>query len=106
MLDSVCLEIVLILTQIGARFAPNIPHAQKSIWTHPMVVLGDEAQVEARLDHSKILLNLTQDRSTVCGERTTASEIILDAPDGTPSDVGHVESHFGPFGDSAGVGSG
>jgi hypothetical protein len=27
MLDSVHLEIVLILTQIGARFAPNIPQA-------------------------------------------------------------------------------
>jgi hypothetical protein len=71
-----------------------------------MVVLGDEAQVEARPDRSKILLNLTQDRSTVCAERTTALEIILDAPTGTPSDVGHVESHFGPFEDSAGVGSG
>jgi hypothetical protein len=65
-------------------FVPNVPQAQKLIWTHPMVVLGDEAQVEARPDRSKILLNLTQDRSTVCAERTTASEIILDAPDGTP----------------------
>jgi hypothetical protein len=26
----------------------NIPYTHKSIWTHPMVVLGDEAQVEAR----------------------------------------------------------
>ena len=33
---------------IGARFAPNIPLAHKSFWTHPMVLLGDEAQVEAR----------------------------------------------------------
>jgi hypothetical protein len=48
MLDSVCLEIVLILMQIGARFAPNVPQAQKSIWTHPMVLLCDEAQVQAR----------------------------------------------------------
>jgi hypothetical protein len=30
-------------------FVPNIPQAQKSFWTHPMVLLGDEAQVEARL---------------------------------------------------------
>jgi hypothetical protein len=35
MLDSVCLEIVLILTQIGARFAPNVPQAQKSILDTP-----------------------------------------------------------------------
>ena len=41
--------------QIGARFAMNIPKAQKTFWTHPMELLGD---------------------------------------------VGHVESLFGPFGDS------
>ena len=34
--------------QDSARFAPNVPSAQKSFWTHPMVPLGDEAQVKAR----------------------------------------------------------
>ena len=29
----------------------------------------------------------------VCAKRTIGSDIILDAPDGTPSDMGHVESH-------------
>ena len=38
------------------------------------------------------MLILTHDRFTVCVERTIGSEIILDAPDGTPSDMGHVES--------------
>jgi hypothetical protein len=33
--------------KIGAQFAPNVPLAQKASWTHPMVLLGDEAQVEA-----------------------------------------------------------
>ena len=33
---------------IGARFAPNVPSALKSFGMHPMVLLGDEAQVEAR----------------------------------------------------------
>jgi hypothetical protein len=33
--------------------------------------------------HLEIVLILTQDRCTVCVERTTASEIVLDAPDGT-----------------------
>ena len=50
-----------------------------------MVLLGDEAQVEylfsVRLD---IVLILTQDRCVLCAERTIGSEIILDAPDGTP----------------------
>ena len=31
-----------------------------------------------------IVLIFTQDRCTVCTERTIGSEIILDAPDGTP----------------------
>jgi hypothetical protein len=30
---------------------------------------------------------------------------MLDAPDGTPRCVGHVESRFGPFGDSVSVGA-
>jgi hypothetical protein len=32
----------------------------------------------------EIVLIFTQDRCTVCAERTTGSKIILDAPDGTP----------------------
>jgi hypothetical protein len=32
----------------------------------------------------EIVLILTQDRYTVCAERTIGSKIILDAPDGTP----------------------
>jgi hypothetical protein len=31
-----------------------------------------------------IVLILTQDRCTVCSERTMGLEIVLDAPDGTP----------------------
>jgi hypothetical protein len=48
MLDSLHLEIVLTSTQAGARYATNVPLAQKSFWMHPMVLLGDNAQVEAR----------------------------------------------------------
>jgi hypothetical protein len=33
---------------MGAGFAPNILEAQKSFWTHPMLLLSDETQVEAR----------------------------------------------------------
>ena len=49
-----------------------------------MVPLGDKAQVEARFGLSDIVLILTQDRCTVCVERTIGLEIVLDAPDGTP----------------------
>ena len=34
--------------------------------------------------HLETVLVSTQDRSTVCDERTIGSEISLDAPDGTP----------------------
>ena len=42
--------------------------------------------------HFERVLILTKDRCMVCAERTIGSKIILDAPDGTPSDIGHVES--------------
>ena len=48
---------------------------------------------------------LVQDRCAVCAERTIGLEIILDATDGTPHDVGHVESLFFLFGDNVSVGA-
>jgi hypothetical protein len=36
------------------------------------------------LVHVEILLILMQDRCMLCAERSAASEIILDAPNGTP----------------------
>jgi hypothetical protein len=49
------------------------------------------------------VLILTQDRCTVCTERTIGSQIVFDAPDGLVSDMGRVESRFSPFGDSVSV---
>ena len=57
-----------------------------------MVPLGDEVQLEARFGLSDIVLILTQDRCTVCVKHTIG-------------EVGHVESHFIPFGDSVSVGA-
>jgi hypothetical protein len=42
-----------------------------------------------------------QDKSTVCVTHTTSSEIILDAPDGTPRFEAQVEADFSLFRDSA-----
>jgi hypothetical protein len=50
-----------------------------------MVLLGDESQVDARFIPFGIVLILTQDRCTIYAGRTTSSEIILDASNGTPS---------------------
>ena len=53
----------------------------------------------------EIVVILTQDRCLVCAEHTIGSEIILDALKELICDVGHVESHFGLFGDSVRVGA-
>ena len=60
--------------------------------------------MEARFSISDIELILTQDRCTVCVERTIGTEIMLDAPDGILGDVAHVESHFFLFGYSVSTG--
>jgi hypothetical protein len=48
----------------------------------------------------EIVLLSVHDRCMVCAIRTTGSEIVLDAPDGTLSDEAQMEARFGPFGDS------
>ena len=49
-----------------------------------MVLLRDEAQVEARFSPLGDSANLDVDTCTVCAKHTIGSEIILDAPDGSP----------------------
>ena len=49
-----------------------------------MVLLGEEAQVEARFDLLGDSANLMQDSCTVCMEHIICLEINLDSPDGTP----------------------
>jgi hypothetical protein len=58
-LVSIHLETVVVSVQEGAHFAPNI--AQKSFSAHPMVLLGDEAQVDARFGLLGIVLTLMRD---------------------------------------------
>jgi hypothetical protein len=70
-----------------------------------MVLLGDEAQVDDRFGLFRESANLTQNRCTVCVERTIGSKIILDTPEEHLGDMGHVESHFKPFGDSVSIGA-
>jgi hypothetical protein len=68
-----------------------------------MVLLSDVGLVELCSVRLEIVLILTQDRCTVCTEHTIGPQIVFDAPDGIVSDMGHVESHFSPFGDSVSV---
>jgi hypothetical protein len=46
-LVSVRLEMELMSCKMVPWYAPNVPLAQKSFWTHPMVLLGYEAQLKA-----------------------------------------------------------
>jgi hypothetical protein len=48
-----------------------------------MVLLGDEAQVEASFGPFGDSAILTQDRCVFCAKRTRGLEIILNAPNGT-----------------------
>ena len=49
-----------------------------------MELQGDVGHVESRSVRLEMELVLVQDRCTVCAIRTIASDIVLDAPDGTP----------------------
>jgi hypothetical protein len=49
-----------------------------------MELLGDVGHVESPIGHLEIALVSVHDRCTVCAKRTIGSEIVLDAPDGTP----------------------
>jgi hypothetical protein len=75
-------EIVLVLVQDRSTVCAD--RTMGLDWMHPMVLLGDEAQVKAVSVRLEIVLILKQDRCTVCAEHNIGSKIILDAPDGTP----------------------
>ena len=78
------LEIVVILTQDRCTVCAEHTIARKSFWKHPMELLGDVGHVENHSVHLEMVLVLVQDRCTVCVERTIGSEMVLDAPNGTP----------------------
>jgi hypothetical protein len=49
-----------------------------------MELVGDVGHVESCFSLLEMDLASVQERCSVCAERTIASEIILDSPDGTP----------------------
>ena len=57
------------------------------------------------LFYLEIVLCLMQDRCTICAEHSIGSKIIWTHHMELLSDVGQVESCFGPFGDSVSVGA-
>ena len=61
---------------------------------NPMVHLAYEAKVEAHFDPFGDSANLDVDRCMVCAERPIGSEIVLDAPNGTPTRRGSCRISF------------
>jgi hypothetical protein len=75
--------------------------AQKSFWTQPMVLLVDEAQVDARFILCGDSANLEARYLHGLHQMHHSSKIILDAPMVLLGDENQVEAQFSPFGDSA-----
>jgi hypothetical protein len=69
---------------MDARFASNVPQAQKSFRRHPMELLGDVGHVESRFSPFGDSVSVEQKRCTVCAKRTIGSVIVLYTPDVTP----------------------
>jgi hypothetical protein len=59
-----------------------------------MELLGDVGHVESHFGSFEIVLGAVEDRCTVCAQSTKGSEIILDAPDGTPRQQGPSGTSF------------
>jgi hypothetical protein len=57
---------------------------RKSLWTHPMVLLVTRLKWKLLSVHLDVVLIWMQDRCTICVDHTIGSEIVSDAPDGTP----------------------
>jgi hypothetical protein len=49
-----------------------------------MVLLGSRLNWKLVSVYLEIVLILTQDRRTVCGESTVGSKIVMHTPEGTP----------------------
>ena len=83
---------------------PNIPQAQKSFWTHLMVLLGDEAQVESHFGLFGDIVSVGARQ--VHGLRPLepqAQKSFWTNPMVLLGDGGQVEARFSPFGDSVSI---
>jgi hypothetical protein len=79
---------------MGARFAPNVPWAQKSFWMHPMVLLGYEAQLETHFSLFGDSANLDAIKVYVLRQEIIDLEIVFDTIDGSPRGLGFSRLSF------------
>ena len=82
-LNSVCLEIVLILAQDRCAVCGEHTIDSKSFCTHLMELLGDVGHVESPFRPFGDSVSVGARLVTVCTERTIGSGVVLDAPNVT-----------------------
>ena len=86
-LASFRLETVLVSVQdrcmVCARRTDEDINTDDASASTPVPIAGPLTRARARKINHQVLI-LMQDWCTVCVERTISSEIVLDAPDGTP----------------------
>jgi hypothetical protein len=58
--------------------------SEKSFWKHPMELQGDVGHVESHFGPFGDSVSVSARYLKVCAKHTVGSEIVLDAPDGTP----------------------
>jgi hypothetical protein len=69
---------------MGARFAPNVPEARKSFWTHPVERLGDVGHGKPHFGPFRESVSISAKLVHGLHQRYHRLEIVMDAPDGTP----------------------
>jgi hypothetical protein len=105
-LDSLCLEIVLILMQDRCTVWANCTKGSEIIWTHRMELLGDVGHVESHFGQFGDSISVGAREVHGLGRTyhklrksfwTHMMQLL--------GDVGHVDSCFGPIRDSVSVGA-
>ena len=71
---SVCLAMVLVSVQDMCMVCAKRSIGSETVLDAPMVLLGDEAQVQAHFGLFRDSTSLMQDRCMVCAERIIGSE--------------------------------
>ena len=84
-LVSIRLDTVLVSMQDRCMVCAKRTIGSEMFWTHPMVLLGDKAHVEACFGTFGDSANLDIDRCMVCTERTIGSENRFGRANGTPT---------------------
>ena len=83
-LNSVCLEIELVLAQDRCTVCAKRTIGLDIIFNAPMVLLGDEAQVEAQFGLFGDSANLDARYVHSLRRSTIGTKVVLNAPNGTP----------------------